>query len=324
MSDELSKNSGLSRRDFVRIAAGTAGVAGIAAGLGLPGLREAAAKPPKTKIDTPRISCGAGSTQASINIEVCAPSGTGATGLPAGFSLQWMTCDDYATNGNQWYASDDPRLCKASFSGNAFGSRYNLAAGECVTVNVGEFLFDSGASTNCPDALLCGTCYVFRAFGHATSTLNRSDFTGNTECRTLECLQDCDPVDCTFTQGYWKTHGPAGCNPAGGESVWPDLTGQCTCNGGDGLCLGSTCYSADQLCAILNTSAGGTNQTIALEHQLIAAKLNILKGADGTDAAQCIIDADAAIAAGTTTGLGSLITCLRDYNEGLTGPGHCC
>jgi hypothetical protein len=90
------------------------------------------------------------------------------------------------------------------------------------------------------------------------------------------------------------------------------------------LCLGSTCYSADQLCAILNTSAGGTNQTIALEHQLIAAKLNILKGADGTDAAQCIADADAAIAAGQTTGLGNLITCLRDYNEGTTGPGHCC
>jgi hypothetical protein len=70
-------------------------------------------------------------------------------------------------------------LCKASFSGNANLSRYNLPAGGCVPVNLGEFLFDEGASTNCARALVCGTDYVFRAFGHATNALNRSDFTAN-------------------------------------------------------------------------------------------------------------------------------------------------
>src|SRR5216117_2669871 len=49
----------------------------------------------KTKMDTPTISC-AGSTQASINIQVCAPSGTGATGAPAGFSIQWLTAAQLA------------------------------------------------------------------------------------------------------------------------------------------------------------------------------------------------------------------------------------
>src|SRR6187401_544723 len=108
----------------------------------------------KTTLDKPTITCGT-STQASINITVTA----GASGAPAGFSLQWMTASAYAANGNTWYASDDLRLCKASFSGNANLSRYNLAAGQTVSVNVGEFLFDNGASTNCGDGLTCGTDY---------------------------------------------------------------------------------------------------------------------------------------------------------------------
>ena len=144
------------------------------------------------RIDTPQIFC-ASTTQTSINITVCAPnSGTSATGLPAGFSIQWMTCSDYAANGNQWFASDDPRLCKASFSGNASSSRYVLAPGECVTVNVGDFLFDEGTSTTCSGALQCGVCYLFRAFGHATSAFNRSDFTNNLTCSTLDCGGPCE------------------------------------------------------------------------------------------------------------------------------------
>ena len=122
-------------------------------------------------VDTPQLSC-AGGTQVSRSITVCAPnSSTNPTGLPAGFSLQWMTCDAYASNGNRWFDSDDSRLSKASFSGNANSSRYKLAPGQCVTVMVGDFLFDEGASTNSNGNLSCGTCYVFRAFGHATSAL---------------------------------------------------------------------------------------------------------------------------------------------------------
>src|SRR5215216_803841 len=73
------------------------------------------AKNPPAKMSTPSIS-KAGSSQVTIQIQFTAGTPTGA---PAGFSLQWMTAADYAANGNQWYASDDTRLCKASFSGNA-------------------------------------------------------------------------------------------------------------------------------------------------------------------------------------------------------------
>jgi hypothetical protein len=309
----------LTRRDFVKIASA---VAAVGAGVGLPALLQAAGK--KTKIDAPTISC-AGSTAVSINLLVCA----GATGLPAGFSIQWMTAADYALYG--WPVNSDCPLdinlnstcpasfCKASFSGNANLSRYNLAAGQCVTVNLGEFLFDEGASTNCDRALVCGTEYVFRAFGHATNALNRSDFTANFTCSTIACNTG---GGCTFTQGYWKTHGPALCVAGNNTNQWPVAT----------LQLGNVSYSDAELCSIFRTAASG-NGLIALAHQLIAAKLNIANGADPTAAAACVAAADALIgnlvvppvgsgslAPSTTSGL---IGCLTSYNEGATGPGHC-
>ena len=152
---------------------------------------------PKPKIDTPRISC-AGATPTSINIQVC---GGATTGLPAGFSLQWAKLPDFQANNGQWSDGSD-LFCSAGFSGNANLSRYNLAPGECVTINVGDFLFDNGASTDradCANPLECGTQYVLRAFGHATSTQTRSDWTTTLTCATLDCGH---AQSCTLTQGY--------------------------------------------------------------------------------------------------------------------------
>lgn len=272
------------------------------------------------KITTPVITCG-NSTQTSIELQVCAP--TGGTGLPAGFSIQWMSKAAYAANGNQWYASEDDRLCKASFSGNANLSRYNVAAGECVTVRVGDFLLDEGASTNCGDILTCETEYVFRAFGHATNTLNRSDFTNPPlSCSTRKCGTT---GPCTYTQGYWKTHNPTVCATDAASPLciqWP----------ASGLTLGTVSYDVNQLFSIFNTPAAG-NGLIALAHQLIAAKLNIAKGADGTVITQTITDADNLIGGLVIPSVGNgylapaqtsaLITALTNFNEGATGPGHC-
>ena len=289
-----------------------------------PSITSAAAPARKTKMDAPTITCGT-STQVSINIQVTA----GATGAPAGFSIQWITAAAYAlgpdgtpgtTDDNSWPASDDLALCKASFSGNANLSRYNLAPNASVTVNIGEFLFDEGASTNCGGALVCGTNYVFRAFVHANSTLQRSDFTANLTCKTLDC--DSDEGGCTFTQGYWKTHGPTDCNPSSGANIWTVTS----------LTLGTVTYTDVELCSIFNTPAAG-NGLLALAHQLIAAKLNIANGADGTDAAASIAAADALIGGLVIPPVGAgslapaatsaLITALTNYNEGATGPGHC-
>lgn len=272
-----------------------------------------AGKPPKTKFDAPSLSC-AGSTAASINVQVCA----GPSGAPAGFSLQWETAADYAANGNIWFDSEDLRLCKASFSGNANLSRYNLGPNQCVTVDAGEFFFDNGASTSCPGALLCGTAYVFRAFAHADSSANRSDFTSALQCSTLPCQPGIE--GCTYTQGYWKSHGPI---PSGNNlNEWPVTS----------LTLGTVAYSDLELLAILETPAAG-NGLIALAHQLIAAKLNIANGSDDTDIAAAVAAADTLIGSRIVPPVGSgylapsgtsgLTGTLTSYNEGATGPGHC-
>jgi len=267
-----------------------------------------AAPPGKTTLSTPTLSCS-GATQASIDLMVCA----GATGAPAGFTIQWVTSDALAANGGTWPSTG---TCDASFSGNANNSRYNLAPNQCVNVNVGDFLFDNGASTSCPEALLCGTEYAFRTFAHANSNFNRSAFSSPHFCSTLPCGGE----GCTFTQGFWKTHGPI---PTGNNSnEWPVTS----------LTLGTVSYTDLELLAIFNKPAAG-NGLLTLAHQLIAAKLNIASGADGTAIAGAIAAADSLIGGFVVPPVGSgfvspaatsaLTTTLMNYNEGATGPGHC-
>jgi hypothetical protein len=273
-----------------------------------------AAPKPKAKdfIDTPVITCD-GSAQVSLSVKVCA----GASGAPAGFSLQWMTAAAFAANAGVWPSSDAEALCKGSFSGNANLSMYELGPGECVSIRLGDMLLDEGASTNCMDDLVCGTDYVIRAFAHATNTLKRSEFTVNLICSTLPCGNE---GGCTLTQGYWKAHGPI---PTGNNSnEWPVSS----------LTLGSVFYTDMQLLDIFNTPASG-NGLIALAHQLIAAKLNIANGADPTAVAGSIAGADAIIGDLVIPPVGSgflapsatsaLTNALADYNEGSSGPGHC-
>lgn len=273
----------------------------------------------KTALNAPVITCGI-STAASINIQVCA----GASGAPAGVSIQWMLKSDYIAYG--WPAdSDNPgsvsSFCKASFSGVPGCSNYKLSANACITVNIGENLFDEcGASSSCLGQLICGSDYVFRAFAHndPVSGAGKSGWSTVLTCSTLPCTQ----LGCTFGQGYWKAHGPVGCAAGNNTDVWPV----------NSLQLGTVTYSDLQLCSILNTPAGG-NGLLSLAHQLIAAKLNIANGADGSTIAQSIAAADALIGGLVIPPVGSgslspgvtstLITALTNYNEGLTGPGHC-
>jgi len=274
----------------------------------------------KSTIDTPALAC-AGGTQVSRSVTICAPA-TGSTGLPAGFSLQWMTCDELAANGGQWYSSDDPRLHKASFSGNANGSRYALAPGQCVTVNVGDFLFDAGMSTNSTDNLSCGTCYAFHAFGHATNKDKRSDFTADLNCSTLACGNG-EP-QCTFTFNDWLVLLPP-CDP--GEDM---AAGPRALEVPSTLTLGTVTYTMGQVACFLGTPANG-NGLLDLAHQLIAAKLNAQKnGSLPAATAACIADADALIGSlqiGTgfldPSATSTLASCLASYNDGAVGPGAC-
>ncbi len=120
-------------------------------------------------------------------------------------------------------------------------------------------------------------------------------------------LRPVPPADpgCTYTVGYWKTH----------PSEWPVSQ----------LTVGGVTSSAPSLLVILNTPPRG-NATVILKHQLIAAKLNLVDGADGSSIQATIDQADSCLSGATSCTRATLISlaeALTAFNEGTTGPGHC-
>ena len=240
----------------------------------------------------------------------------GPSGAPSGFAVYWMKASDYSDYGDMWPENEAyPGLGWAHFTGvptlNTFGgSHFVLGAGESVIVEIGDLADESGLSTNSPDELdystTYNTDYVICTFAIGGASGTRSSFSLNAAGSTLQVQ------NCTFTQGYWKNH----------PAAWPVTN----------LTLGTVNYSAAQLLAILGQPTGG-NGLISLAHQLIAAKLNIANGADGSVVNATIAAADALIgglvippvgggflAPGSTSGLTQT---LDDWNNGITGPGHC-
>ncbi len=229
-------------------------------------LSPAAAVAAKPTLVTPALSFS-NETQTTIDVTVTAGTPYGA---PYGFSLQWMTLDDYRAHG---FSSTLPFGCEASFAGEASGSRYKLAAGQSVTVTVGDFTVDNGFSTICQGPLVCGTTYVFRVFAHGGAAWNLSAKSDPLAAQdsTLPCTKS---GTCTLSQGYWKTH----------PNDWPVTS----------LTLGNVLYTETQLLAILNSPVVG-NGLISLARQVIAAKLSIDAGSDPTPIAGVIPAADALI-----------------------------
>jgi hypothetical protein len=121
--------------------------------------------------------------------------------------------------------------------------------------------------------------------------------------------QSIAPGNCTFSQGFWKTHGES----------WPVAS----------LTLGGKTYTKTEAIAILNTPPRG-DATYILIHQLIAATLNVANGADPSAAP--LADANAWLTAnplgsnpkGAARNTGTaLADTLDNYNNGVIGPGHC-
>jgi hypothetical protein len=99
-----------------------------------------------------------------------------------------------------------------------------------------------------------------------------------------------------------------------------------------GLTLGGAGYTTEQLIQILSTPPRGSAPYI-LAHQLIAAKLNVLNGADSSGIATTIANADAWLAnvgglnawptgAERQTGI-AYASQLDAFNNGLSGVPHC-
>ena len=220
----------------------------------------------KPTLITPSLSFG-NETQTTIDVTVTAGTPYGA---PYGFTLQWMTLADFQAHG---FSSDLPFGCEASFAGPANNSRYVLAAGQSVTVTVGDFTVDNGFSTICQGPLVCGTTYVFRVFAHGGAAYNVSPKSDPLAAQdsTAPCSKG---GTCTLSQGYWKNH----------PDDWPVTS----------LTLGNVLYTETDLLAILNDPVVG-NGLISLARQVIAAKLSIDAGSDPTPIAGVIPTADALI-----------------------------
>ena len=99
------------------------------------------------------------------------------------------------------------------------------------------------------------------------------------------------------------------------------------------LVLGSQTYTKAELLAILGRATKG-DASLILADQLIAAKLNIANGADGTPVTSTIADADAVLSlfpgklpygvkSNTTNGQRMVndAATLDNYNNGLLTPG---
>jgi hypothetical protein len=85
-------------------------------------------------------------------------------------------------------------------------------------------------------------------------------------------------TECTVRgQGYWEHH----------PLDWPEI--------GAGLALGNRVYTAAELMSILEQNPVAGNGLIALAHQMIAARLNIANGEDGSSIAAALAAADALI-----------------------------
>ena len=131
-------------------------------------------------------------------------------------------------------------------------------------------LFDTSAN---PISATATRCLVRVVGGTATSSTTTTTTSPSTTTTTLP------GNTCPRGQGFWKNH------PSG----WPVST----------LTLGSQTYTESELLAVSRTppaQQSGTDASLILARQLIAAKLNIANGSDPTTIGTTVADADGLLA----------------------------
>jgi hypothetical protein len=263
----------------------------------------------QTAPDAPSISLvDSGHGKVRLTVEA------GASGAPAGFTVCWMKASDFFARGGAWPASVTAGMGYGQFTGtatlNTWGApvrSFQLASHEALDVEVGDLADESGVSGTVGLELVDGEDYVFCAYANGDGGSGRSALSV-----TLGSSTTIQGLDCTYTQGFWKTH----------PEAWPVTS----------VTLGTVSYTAAQALLILGEPVNG-NGLVALAHQLIATKLNGANGANLATVSAAVAAADAMIGGLVVPPLGSgslatsltssLTQTLDDFNQGITGPGHC-
>jgi cysteine-rich repeat protein len=123
---------------------------------------------------------------------------------------------------------------------------------------------------------------------------------------------DTGAENCTQGQGFWRYH----------ANSWPVQSVQ----------LGTVVYTKQQALDVLAMPVNGNGLT-SLEHQMIAAKLNIAAGAVGDTVAAQIAQGDALIGSAigppygkatlSSSAVKAVVDALNAFNVGDIGPGRC-
>lgn len=285
------------------LAIAMAGLVALPAFCGASDIQQTTAGP---RLDPPTLTVTE-TSRSSVTLRVTA----GPSGAPAGFTLVWMKRSDYDARGG-WGSTGQPGVYSTTFYGfptynvEAGTYSYALSANGEQKVEAGDLFDETGVLLSQANELESGTEYVFKAVAAGDGVSQQSLASTNANGSTTVVN------NCTFTQGYWKNH----------PESWPV----------NSLTLGTVSYTKTELLQILNQPARG-NGLLILAHQLIAAKLNILQGANPTPVSGTIAAADAQIGSLVCPPIGSgnlppasvnaNAQTLDDYNNGTLGVPHC-
>lgn len=218
----------------------------------------------------------------------------GVTGAPNGFTIEWISRAVFDQIGGWPEDPNDRRVHSAIYLGAPSlniiegTTSFLLGPGQSAKVELGDIFDETGVLATNVSELAVGTEYAVRVrangdggttgggtsvvYGDVANMISPSPFSGTYYCKTKpnDGLEEC-----VHSQGYWKTH----------PERWPVGS----------LRLGNVIYSKNQLLAIWATPAAG-NGLISLAHQLMAAKLNLLSGAQApANVFSAITSADALI-----------------------------
>lgn len=206
---------------------------------------------------------------------------------------------------------------------------------ECVEVT--DDLLGGSLGETCAEKIFTKTyiiephsiCETFELENTATATGidSGAEFT-DTATVTVNVV-GCGGDGCTLTVGYWKTHSSYG--PAAHPDATWELLGDADGDGTEEFQDEEFYLSGLTYYEILWTSPPKGNPYFILAHQFIAATLNGLAGADTSAVNTQLAFANNFFTTETPSTLSktdktnalTAAQALDNYNNGITGPGHC-
>lgn len=231
-----------------------------------------------------------------------------------------------------WVGQGNFKVCKVAGQGVAVGTHFTFTVGSktivvaagtgptgtCVLDNT---LFSTGTQVTVTEAAHTGTHVTAITVSPSGNLVGSPNLTtrsvtvkaGSAQTTTVTFTNAQVNTGCTLTQGFYKNH----------ESVVASLlTRSSIYISGGKLLIGGHGLTASQIVTNLQTPPAGGNTVLILEHQLIAAELNIIGGASApANVLAAITQANTLLASGH--GSTTLADLLDRYNEGIIGPGHC-